>query len=138
MALMTSMRNRMHIVLWALLILFLLSMTVGGLVGGANIIDEIFGRVDPRKEIGNVNGQGITPDYFSQMVSSQLEQYRSSGQEIKEQQIAQTRKQVWDNLVQDILFQQEIDRLGITVTDDEVLFQLRNNPPRFYSPIHPF
>ncbi len=131
MALMTSMRNRMHIVLWALLILFLLSMTVGGLVGGANIIDEIFGRVDPRKEIGNVNGQGITPDYFSQMVSSQLEQYRSSGQEIKEQQIAQTRKQVWDNLVQDILFQQEIDRLGITVTDDEVLFQLRNNPPPF-------
>ena len=41
MALMTSMRERMHVVLWALLVLFLLSMTVGGLVGGANIIDQL-------------------------------------------------------------------------------------------------
>jgi peptidyl-prolyl cis-trans isomerase D len=38
MAMMTMLRNRMHVVLWALLVLFLLSMTVGGLVGGANII----------------------------------------------------------------------------------------------------
>ena len=37
MGIMTSMRNRMHVVLWALLAMFLLSMTVGGLVGGANI-----------------------------------------------------------------------------------------------------
>ena len=47
MALMTSMRERMHIVLWILLALFLLSMTVGGLVGGANIIDQLFGNVNP-------------------------------------------------------------------------------------------
>ena len=43
MALMTSMRNRMHVVLWFLLIMFLLSMTIGGLVGGANIITTIQG-----------------------------------------------------------------------------------------------
>ena len=46
MALMTSIRERMHVVLWSLLFLFLLSMTVGGLVGGANIIDELFGNVN--------------------------------------------------------------------------------------------
>ena len=33
MALMTVMREKMHIFLWALLVMFLLSMTVGGLVG---------------------------------------------------------------------------------------------------------
>ena len=33
MALMTSMRERMHVVLWGLLFMFLLSMTIGGLVG---------------------------------------------------------------------------------------------------------
>ena len=35
MALMTAMRERMHIVLWVLLAMFLLSMSIGGLVGGA-------------------------------------------------------------------------------------------------------
>ena len=43
MALMTSMRERMHVVLWALLAMFLLSMTIGGLVGGANILDQLVG-----------------------------------------------------------------------------------------------
>ncbi|NQV38190.1 MAG: peptidylprolyl isomerase [Candidatus Marinimicrobia bacterium] len=131
MALMTSMRNRMHFVLWALLILFVLSMTVGGLVGGANIIDEIFGRVDPRTTLGKVNSESISPDYFSQLVSQQLEQVRSSGQEINDQQINKTRKEVWDNLVQEILMQQEIKRLDISATNDEVLYHLRNNPPPF-------
>ncbi len=131
MALMTSMRNRMHFVLWALLILFVLSMTVGGLVGGANIIDEIFGRVDPRTTLGKVNNESISPDYFSQLVSQQLEQVRSSGQEINDQQINKTRKEVWDNLVQEILMQQEIKRLDISATDDEVLYHLRNSPPPF-------
>ena len=51
MALMTSMRERMHIVLWTLLALFLLSMTVGGLVGGANIIDQLFGNTNPQTTI---------------------------------------------------------------------------------------
>ena len=60
MAMMTMLRNRMHVVLWALLILFLLSMTVGGLVGGANIIDQLLGRVNPAEAIGLVNGQKIT------------------------------------------------------------------------------
>ena len=61
MALMTSMRERMHVVLWALLALFLLSMTIGGLVGGANIIDQLLGRVNPAEAIGSVNGDKITP-----------------------------------------------------------------------------
>ena len=43
---MTSIRNRSHVFLWALLFLFLLSMSVGGLVGGANIIDQIVDRVE--------------------------------------------------------------------------------------------
>lgn len=131
MALMTSMRNRMHVVLWALLILFLLSMTVGGLVGGANIIDTIFGKVDPQKAIGMINGQQIAPEYFSERVSQQLDQARQSGQELTEQQFLAARNEVWNNLVQEMLVQQEIERLKIRTTDEEVIFQLQNNPPQF-------
>ena len=54
MALMTSIRERMQVGLWTLLILFLLSMTVGGLVGGANIIDQLIGNTNPQTTIARI------------------------------------------------------------------------------------
>jgi parvulin-like peptidyl-prolyl isomerase len=131
MALMTSMRNRMHFVLWMLLIMFLLSMTIGGLVGGANIIDQIFGRINPADAIGVVNGKRITPDEFTRAVNLRMGQYRSGGQEPNEQQLYSIRNEVWDNYVQDILLYQKIDELELTASDEEVLYHLKNNPPQF-------
>ena len=131
MALMTTMRNRMHFVLWMLLIMFLLSMTIGGLVGGANIIDQIFGRINPADAIGVVNGTRITPDEFARAVNLRMGQYRSGGQEPNEQQLYSIRNEVWDNYVQDILLYQKIDELGLTASDEEVLYHLKNNPPQF-------
>ena len=131
MALMTSMRNRMHFVLWMLLIMFLLSMTIGGMVGGANIIDQIFGRINPADAIGVVNGKRITPDEFTRAVNLRMGQYRSGGQEPNEQQLYSIRNEVWDNYVQDILLYQKIDELGLTASDEEVLYHLKNNPPQF-------
>jgi len=128
---MTTMRNRMHIVLWMLLILFLLSMTIGGLVGGVNIIDEIFGRVNPADAIGVVDGTRITPDEFMRAVNQRIGQYRSDGQELDERQMHDIRNEIWDNYVQDILLYQKIDELELTASDDEVLYHLRNNPPQF-------
>lgn len=129
MAMMTTMRNKMHAVLWAILILFLLSMTVGGLVGGANIIDEIFCRVDPSTAIGKVNGEIISPNLFSQQVGYKLDEMRAGGQKIDDSQFDRVRTQVWDGFVKDILVQQEIEELGLTVTDEEVIYHLQNNPP---------
>ena len=131
MALMTTMRNRMHIFLWAILILFLLSISIGGLVGGANIIDQLFGRVDPSTAIGVVNGQKISPDDFSRAVSARLEQVRSSGREITDRDFDQARKQVWDDYIREILISQSIERLEISATDQEVLYHLQNIPPPF-------
>jgi len=131
MALMTSMRERMHVVLWALLFLFLLSMTVGGLVGGANILDTILGKVDPRTSIGMVNGESISPEQFSQMVSNQLEDYRQSGEEITDLDLARIRDKVWESLIQDVLIRQAVTDWDIEVTDEEVLFHLKNYPPQF-------
>ena len=131
MALMTTMRNRMHIFLWAILILFLLSISIGGLVGGANIIDQLFGRVDPSTAIGVVNGQKISPDDFSRAVSARLEQVRSSGREITDRDFDQARKQVWDDYIREILISQSIEKLDISATDQEVLYHLQNIPPPF-------
>ncbi len=42
MGLITNMRSRMQVVMWTILVLFVTSMAIGGLVGGASITD-IFG-----------------------------------------------------------------------------------------------
>ena len=39
MGIITKMRNQMQIVMWAILILFVTSMAIGGLVGGASVND---------------------------------------------------------------------------------------------------
>ena len=131
MALMTTMRNRMHVFLWAILILFLLSISIGGLVGGANIIDQLFGRVDPSTAIGVINGQKILPDDFSRAVSARLEPVRASGREITDLDFDQARKQVWDDYIREILISQSIEKLEISATNQEVLFHLQNIPPPF-------
>jgi len=129
MAMMTTLRNRMHVVLWSLLVLFLLSMTVGGLVGGANIIDQLLGRVNPAEAIGSVNGDLITPDQFNQAYNIRIETLRNAGTEISDQHIDGIREEVWNAFVEERLTEQAINDLGITVTDDEILYHLENNPP---------
>ncbi|MBT5404823.1 MAG: hypothetical protein HOL27_02590 [Candidatus Marinimicrobia bacterium] len=131
MAVMTTMRNKMHAVLWAVLALFILSMTVGGLVGGADIIDQLFNRADPTKVIARVNDQDVSPQYFNQLVSQNLDNIRNSGQQITDRHIEQARAQAWDNLIREILVAQEVEKLNLTASDKEVVFHLQNNPPPF-------
>ena len=131
MGLMTTLRERMTIVLWLLLFFFLLSMSIGGLVGGANIIDQIVGRVDPNRVIAQINGQDVSPDYFNNLVNQQIDQARSSGQQVNDIMYERARSAAWDNLLQQILVSSEIERLGLEATDEEVLYHLRENPPQF-------
>ena len=49
MGIITNMRNRMQIVMWTILVLFVISMAIGGLVGGASIGD-IFGQQKKKGE----------------------------------------------------------------------------------------
>ena len=129
MAMMTMLRNRMHVVLWALLVLFLLSMTVGGLVGGANIIDQLLGRVNPAEAIGLVNGQKITPNQFNQAVNAQMDAIRNSGSQISDQDLERVRSQVWNGFIEEYLTKEAIEDLDISVSDEEIIYHLENNPP---------
>ena len=131
MGLMTTLRTRMTVVLWALLVLFLLSMSIGGLVGGANIIDQLVGRVDPTRVIARINDQDISPDHFNNLVNQQINQFKSSGQTVNESMYERARGAAWTNLVQEVLVSGEIKRLGLEATDEEIIYHLRENPPPF-------
>ncbi|MBI65918.1 MAG: hypothetical protein CMG64_06470 [Candidatus Marinimicrobia bacterium] len=131
MGLMTTLRTRMTLVLWALLFLFLLSMSIGGLVGGANIIDQLVGRVDPTRVIARINDNDISPDYFNNLVNQQINQFRSNGQQVNDAMYDRARNQAWENMVQEVLVSSEIERMGLEATDEEILYHLRENPPQF-------
>ena len=53
MGIITNMRSQMQVVMWTILILFIVSMAIGGLGGGANIGD-IFGQ-NSSTNVGSLN-----------------------------------------------------------------------------------
>ena len=129
MGIMNAMRTRMKVILWILLILFVGSMSVGGLVGGADIVNQLFGRVDPSKAIIVIDGVSVSPDLFFSQVDQRLQQARSQGIEYDQGRVDIEREQVYNQIIQSYLIENELKKRKITVSDDEVFFELLNNPP---------
>ena len=83
--------------------------------------------------LGKVNGKEVSYKQFSELVRRAAEnQKKQQGSDIDEETDRQIRSQVWNQLVDEMLIQQEIDRLGITVTDQEIRDIVNaQNPPDF-------
>lgn len=81
--------------------------------------------------IGTVNGTKVSYREFSELLRQQTENIRKqSGTEPDEETERQIRTQVWNGLVQQALVEQELERLSITVTDNEIRdILLGPNPP---------
>ncbi len=84
-----------------------------------------------QESIGTVNGTEISYRDFSELLKQQTDAYRKqTGSEVDEETERQFRSQVWNMLVQQVLIDKELNRLGITVTNDEVReILLGPNPP---------
>jgi parvulin-like peptidyl-prolyl isomerase len=79
--------------------------------------------------VGSVNGRELTYDMFSDMFQNLYQAERSrSEQELTESQVANLRNTVWDRFVQQVLLEEEMERLNITVSDSEIVYQIRNYP----------
>jgi peptidyl-prolyl cis-trans isomerase D len=81
--------------------------------------------------IGVVNGTKINYREFGDLLKQQSDAYRKqTGNEPDDETERQLRTQVWNSLVQQILIDNELNRLGIAVTDDEIRdILLGPNPP---------
>jgi len=84
-------------------------------------------------EIGVVNGQKILYRDFEAKVREQIEQQKSQNQTGEESQVdeVQIRRQVWQQMVEDVLLKQEAEKIGIFVSNDEILDVLFDNPPEY-------
>ena len=124
------MRSRMQVVMWTILVLFVTSMAIGGLVGGASITDIFGGRQG--NEVGSLNGKPILFEDFNQLVSNEINRMdQQSGRLISDEEREYIRAVVWERLIADLIIQEQIAENKIVVGDEEVLFQMKNNPPPF-------
>jgi parvulin-like peptidyl-prolyl isomerase len=83
------------------------------------------------QEVGSIDGASILYKDFAEMLKQAADnQKASTGTEPDENQMRALRDQIWNQLVDDKLFEAEIKRLGIQITDQEIVDWVRgSNPP---------
>ena len=112
-------------------------ITVGALfvlfmvISDSNVMQAIGG--GRTNNIGIVNGEDITYQEYQRALENQLQsQKQQTGKDVPDEQMDQFRDQVWESLVTEKLITQEVKRLGITVSDQEIKdIILGDNPPAF-------
>lgn len=69
-----------------------------------------------------INGEEITYQEYAENLNNQIKsiQQQNGGKEIDDKTMEQIREQVWNSIVQRKLIQQEINKLGVQITKDEV------------------
>ncbi len=72
--------------------------------------------------VGKIDGRSIDYQEFNAQVEALREQFQQqSGRAPAEQDMAQIREQAWNQLLFDIAYKKEFDKLGLTVSADELV-----------------
>jgi len=125
MGIMTRMRDSMPTILFGLLVAFLITIIFDW---GMNYFGMQSGQ---QQVVGEVNGKEITYRVFSDAMQNVSDNQKAqTGSEPDESQLPQLREQVWQSLVTQQLIEEQIQQLGIAVTDQELNDWVRSeNPP---------
>jgi parvulin-like peptidyl-prolyl isomerase len=122
---MQRMREGTKVILWVVVIAFVITIFA---VWGLDLQSGSTGQ--KQSEVGRVNGVPVSAQTYQQIYSQLAQQFRAQGSgELSAAQQELVREQAWDNIVSNIITGEEIKKLGIGVTDDEVLAFLRKSPP---------
>ncbi len=135
MALMRDLRSNTHIILWILILAF-----VGLIVfeWGASFSFSGGGQGQP-KNIAEINGEKISPQQYFQILQNEYERMRQQTDgTLTDQQRQQIQEQLWEQLVNETLIQQAVEERNILVTNQDILRELRNNPPEFLQQVEAF
>jgi peptidyl-prolyl cis-trans isomerase D len=121
---MNKMRDKMPLIIIILIIAFLGTIIFEW---GMNYLGL---RSTQQVVFGKVNGVEIQYQQYENLLQRQVEQMKeqNKGKEIDEQSYQQLKEQVWNYLVQQTLKEQEMKRLGISVSDQEIVNWVFNEP----------
>ncbi len=133
MPIMAKMRDNLPAILLSLVILFLLTIILDW---GMDITGRHHREGAYREPIGKVNGEEITYQEFNQTLEMEIENFKQrTGNDPDDFMLEQLRNQVWEQLVTRKLIEQELKRLGITVTNEEITDWVLNSPETLPEPV---
>lgn len=83
-----------------------------------------------RSTVGKIDGVSIPLQQFQQMVQSEVAaRQQQNGRSLSEEEVAEVRDAVWQNLIQQRVLDREFTARHITVSPDELAETIQNNPP---------
>ncbi|TKJ41683.1 hypothetical protein CEE37_03705 [candidate division LCP-89 bacterium B3_LCP] len=123
---MQTMRQNMKAILWILILAFIGTIVFSWGMGG-------FQGSGPKQGIvASINGVEITFERLQDLIQQKLVyEQNQSETDLTEYRTKQIRTEVWDELVRDIIIEQEVQRLGIKISDKEIAHLIQTNPPDF-------
>ena len=119
-----AMRNLTRYIMWIVIVAFV------GTIIFAWGMEFSFKKQRRAGIIATVNGEDIQLYAFQYYYNQALRQTEQEQGDVDEQTAYQIREDVWNNLVNEILLNQETAKRGIEVTDAELYEYLRRYPPR--------
>tara|TARA_X000001036_G_scaffold329219_1_gene307878 strand:- start:104 stop:1651 length:1548 start_codon:yes stop_codon:yes gene_type:complete len=126
---MTQIREKSNIVLWLFLIIFILSMVAGGLLGGANIVDLIFGGTDPSRYAGWVDDRGISHREFQNQYNNQLSAFQQQNRPVDGRTAQTASNTAWNIIVENEFKNKKVKELGLAAQQTEIYEFLFYTPP---------
>lgn len=80
--------------------------------------------------VGSVNGHELNYSMFMELYQQLYENQRArmGDTNMDDNQLQMLKDQVWEQFIQRTLFQEEMDKLGISVSDSEIVYQIYNYP----------
>lgn len=133
---MQVLRDNTKIIIWILVIAF-----VGTIIfaWGMDLTGSRSGGMGPNV-VGKINGKEIPYENFARVADNLIDQQRqqSPDKEFTESDYRQARQQAWNEFVSSYLQQEQVERLGLTITDAEMVDFLRRYPPQDVQGLEPF
>lgn len=126
---MKQLRENTKVILWIVVAAFMVTIFA---VWGLDLqTTGLTGQSQASGLVGKVNGVPVTPQAYQAAYAQIAQQYRAAAPEgqLSSAQQDLLRQQAWESIVTNIITEQQVQELGITVTDQEVLSYLRNSPP---------
>lgn len=87
-----------------------------------------------RQYVGAIDGEEISTVVFENKVNDRVEATKNQRQtdKLTPQEIYQIRQAIWNEMVEDALLAKELDKLGLTVTSEELSDQILGEDPHQY------
>lgn len=123
MAVINKIREKSGWAIGAIALGMLIFMVLGDLFGPKS---RLFGRGNTI--VGEIAGKEITIQEFDETLEGLKRNYAAqNGKQPDENELAPLRDQAWNQLIFKVAFQKEFDRLGLTVTEDELVDMVQGN-----------